>query len=151
PTFGFRLVKNTAAVPDAAFAPITWPYRDLNKEKPVPDSVFEAFKRAAAENRSNESVRFMGHLGPLASSRTCICLVCLILSLDALAQVQNGEINGTVTDPSGAVLPGAKIVLQNLGTHYEIHARTNAEGIYTAKELNVGNYLVRVEAQGFKT
>jgi len=93
----------------------------------------------------------MGHLGPLATSRTCICLVCLILSLDALAQVQNGEINGTVTDPSGAVLPGAKIVLQNLGTHYEIHARTNAEGIYTAKELNVGNYLVRVEAQGFKT
>ena len=93
----------------------------------------------------------MGHLGPLATSRNCICLVLLILSLDAVAQVQNGEITGTVADPSGAVVPGAKIVLQNLGTHYEIQARTNAEGIYTAKELNVGNYLVRVEAHGFKT
>jgi len=93
----------------------------------------------------------MGHLGPLSTSRICICLVFLILSLDALAQVQNGEITGTVADPSGAVVPGAKIVLQNLGTHYEIQARTNADGIYTAKELNVGNYLIRVEARGFKT
>jgi hypothetical protein len=93
----------------------------------------------------------MWHLGPLAESRSCICFVFLILSLDALAQVQNGEITGTVADPSGAVVPGAKIVLQNLGTRYEIQARTNAEGIYTAKELNVGNYLVRVEAHGFKT
>ena len=51
PTFGFRLVKNTAAVPDAAFAAITWPYRDLNKEKPVADSVFEAFKRMYAYDK----------------------------------------------------------------------------------------------------
>ena len=93
----------------------------------------------------------MGHLGPLATSRTCLCLVFLILSLDASAQVQNGEITGTVADPSGAVVPGATIVLQNLGTHYEVQVRTNAEGIYTAKELSVGTYMVRVEAQGFKT
>src|SRR6266446_5261217 len=93
----------------------------------------------------------MGHLGLLATSRTCVGLVFLILSLGALAQVQNGEITGTVADPSGAVVPGAKIVLQNLGTRYEIQARTNSEGIYTAKELNVGAYLVRVEAHGFKT
>jgi hypothetical protein len=83
----------------------------------------------------------MWHLGPLATSRTCVCLVFLILSLGALAQVQNGEITVAVADPSGAVVPGvAKIVLQNLGTHYEIQARTNAEGIYAVKELNVGNY-----------
>ena len=93
----------------------------------------------------------MGHLGPLATHRTCVFLVFLILSLGALAQVQNGEITGTIADPSGAVVPGAKVVLQNLGTHYEIQARTNAEGIYTVKELNVGAYLVRVEAHGFKT
>ena len=93
----------------------------------------------------------MGHLGPLATSRTNVWLVFLILSLGASAQVQNGEITGTVADPSGAVVPGAKIVLQNLGTGYEIHVQTNSEGIYTAKELNVGTYIVRVEAHGFKT
>src|SRR5207302_4643587 len=43
------------------------------------------------------------------------------------------------------------VILLNLGTHYEIQARTNAEGIYSAKELSVGTYSVRVEAQGFKT
>ena len=51
PTFGFRLLKNTGAVPDAALAAITWPYRDLNKEKPVADSVFEAFKRMYAYDK----------------------------------------------------------------------------------------------------
>src|ERR1039457_6245034 len=93
----------------------------------------------------------MRHAGRLAPSRTCICLVFITLSLGAWAQVQDGEITGRVVDPSGAVVPGAKIVLQNPGTHYEIRVQTNAEGIYTAKELNVGDYLVRVEAHGFKT
>jgi outer membrane receptor protein involved in Fe transport len=81
----------------------------------------------------------------------CICLVFLTFSLSVWAQVQDGEITGTVTDPSGAVVPGAKIVLQDPATHYEIQDQTNAEGIYTAKELNVGDYSVRVEAHGFKT
>lgn len=93
----------------------------------------------------------MWHLGPFATTRVCLCFVFLILSLRASAQVQNGEITGTVADPSGAVVPDAKIVLQNLGTRYEIQVQTNSEGIYTAKELNVGAYTVRVEARGFKT
>ena len=71
----------------------------------------------------------MWHFGPLARSRTSVCLVFLILSPGAVAQVQNGEITGTVADPSGAVVPGAKIVVQNLGTRYEIHLQDNAEGI----------------------
>jgi outer membrane receptor protein involved in Fe transport len=93
----------------------------------------------------------MWHFGPLARFRTSVCLVFLILSSGAVAQVQNGEITGTVADPSGAVVPGAKIVVQNLGTRYEIHLQDNTEGIYSAKELTVGVYVIRVEAHGFKT
>src|SRR3989475_1913934 len=79
------------------------------------------------------------------------CILALIaFGLSTSAQVQNGEITGTVADPSGAVVPGAKIVLQNLSTRYEIQIQTNSAGIYTAKELNVGPYMVRVEAHGFK-
>ncbi|PYV67839.1 MAG: hypothetical protein DMG97_26320, partial [Acidobacteria bacterium] len=79
------------------------------------------------------------------------CILALIaFGLSASAQVQNGEITGTVADPSGAVVPGAKIVLQNLSTRYEIQIQTNSAGIYTAKELSVGPYMVRVEAHGFK-
>src|SRR5207248_7346589 len=92
----------------------------------------------------------MWHLGPLAKV-LCICFVHLIFSRGVLAQVQNGEITGTVADPSGAVVSDAKIVLQHLDTHYEIQLQTNSEGIYSAKELNVGAYLIRVEAHGFKT
>jgi len=93
----------------------------------------------------------MWHRGPFPTTRICLCFVFLILSLGASAQVQNGEITGTVADPSGAVVPDAKIVLQNLGTRYEIQVQTNSEGIYTAEELSVGAYTVRVEARGFKT
>jgi outer membrane receptor protein involved in Fe transport len=93
----------------------------------------------------------MWYLGPLEKSRNCICFAFLTLALYASAQVQNGEITGTVADPSGAVVPGAKIVVRNLGTSFEIQLQTKAGGIYTAKELNVGAYRVRVEAHGFKT
>ena len=80
------------------------------------------------------------------------CILALIaFGLSASAQVQNGEITGTVADPSGAVVPDAKIVLQNLSTRYEIQTQTNSAGIYTAKELTVGLYKLTLEAAGFKT
>ena len=79
------------------------------------------------------------------------CILALIaFGLSASAQVQNGEITGTVADPSGAVVPDAKIVLQNLSTRYEIQTQTNSAGIYTAKELTVGLYKLTLEAAGFK-
>jgi eukaryotic-like serine/threonine-protein kinase len=50
-TFGFRLIKSTGTVPAAALASVVWPYRDFSKEKPVSDSVFEAFKRMYAYDK----------------------------------------------------------------------------------------------------
>ena len=81
---------------------------------------------------------------------SCI-LALIIFALPASSQIQNGEITGTVIDPSGAVVPDAKIVLQNLSTRYEIQTQTNSAGIYAAKELTVGHYKLTVEAAGFKT
>lgn len=98
-----------------------------------------------------EQGHLMRQLGPLARGSISTSLILLVLSLSVQAQVQNGEIGGTVTDPSGAVVPGARVLVQNLATRFEIHFQTNAEGIYAARELGVGTYLVRVEAQGFKT
>jgi eukaryotic-like serine/threonine-protein kinase len=51
PTFGFRLVKSTGTVPPAASGAVAWPYRDLTKEKPIPESVFLAFKRMYAYDK----------------------------------------------------------------------------------------------------
>src|SRR5439155_21966292 len=80
------------------------------------------------------------------------CILALIaFGLSASAQVQNGEITGTVADPSGAVVSDAKIVIQNLSTRYEIQTKTNSAGIYRAKELTVGLYKLTLKAAGFKT
>ncbi len=82
------------------------------------------------------------------------CLVVLsvvVLTISALAQVQNGQINGVVTDPSGAAISNAKVTVTNTATNYTVSSTTGEAGLYTAKELPVGTYKVTVEAPGFKT
>src|SRR6185295_19344040 len=68
----------------------------------------------------------------------------------ALAQVQNGVFTGTVTDPSGAAVPNAKVTITNLGTNLSVTTTTNSTGIYNARELPAGTYKMSVEAPGFK-
>src|SRR5580704_4816926 len=68
----------------------------------------------------------------------------------AQAQLTNGDVIGTVTDTSGAVIPGAKVTLTNIGTHIAASTMTNGTGDYTFNLLNPGQYMVTIEAQGFK-
>jgi Carboxypeptidase regulatory-like domain/TonB dependent receptor/TonB-dependent Receptor Plug Domain len=76
---------------------------------------------------------------------------CFALSLSALAQVQNGQITGVITDPFGAVAVHAGVHIRNVGTGYEADFESNDSGIYTASELLVGSYTIRVGCSGFKT
>ena len=62
-----------------------------------------------------------------------------------------GEILGTVRDPSGAVLPRAKITAIQTATGLTRSTTSDAEGTYTLPQLPVGSYEVTVEAPGFKT
>ena len=68
----------------------------------------------------------------------------------ALAQVR-GTFTGQVSDPTGAVIPGAKVTATNEGTGAATMRPTNAEGLYTIADLQPGFYTVRAEAPGFKT
>ena len=61
-----------------------------------------------------------------------------------------GDITGTVTDPSGAVVAGANITVTNAATNVARQVQTNATGNYTAPFLVPGNYTVRAELQGFR-
>jgi hypothetical protein len=61
-----------------------------------------------------------------------------------------GAITGTVTDPQGAVIPGAKVTAQNLRTSVEYTSETGDEGTYVVKNLPAGSYQVSVEASAFK-
>ena len=58
---------------------------------------------------------------------------------------------GTVTDPAGALVPGAKVTVTNVETGFVSNGVTNAEGAYYIPFLAVGNYELRIEAAGFKT
>jgi Carboxypeptidase regulatory-like domain/TonB dependent receptor len=73
------------------------------------------------------------------------------LAVTALAQVQNGAFTGTVTDPSGAAVPNAKVTVTNLGTNSSVTTTTNNTGLFNARELPPGTYRLSAEAQGFKT
>lgn len=69
----------------------------------------------------------------------------------AAAQITTGTILGTVKDPSGAVVPQARIVVRNLETGLTRTITTNASGAYILPELPLGHYTLRAEAPGFST
>jgi len=66
------------------------------------------------------------------------------------AQNAQGTIVGHVTDPSGAVIAGAKVTVKNIGTNVANTAATNSDGDYTIPDLNPGPYSLTVEAAGFQ-
>lgn len=67
----------------------------------------------------------------------------------ALGQTVTGAITGEVTDPSGAVVPGARVVARNLDTNVSTTTTTNADGLYRIEFLPIGHYQVAAEASGF--
>src|SRR3984893_17893259 len=79
-----------------------------------------------------------------------VILLCLVPML-GFGQSNRGRISGQVTDPSGASIPGAKLTIENLGTHVQRTLRTNAEGNYVATDIEPGFYSVKVEVGNFKT
>ena len=80
-------------------------------------------------------------------------VACLTLSLPkaAFGQGATGAINGTITDSSMAVIPGAAVVLHNVATGIERSAVTNQAGQYVLPEVIPGPYTLRVSKEGFNT
>lgn len=88
--------------------------------------------------------------GVRPSGRCVWLLLCLLLVGAPLwAQLDTGTILGTVTDQSGAVIPGAKVSLTNEGTSLTVTTTTGADGSYTFSPVKIGTYTVAVEATGF--
>jgi hypothetical protein len=82
---------------------------------------------------------------------TTISTIFAFASLVSLAQTYQGRILGSVTDPTGAVVFGAKVTIRNLATGVERALSTNQAGEYVAADLDPGTYAVSVEAAGFRT
>src|SRR5438445_12445263 len=66
------------------------------------------------------------------------------------AQVSAGEIVGTVTDPSGAVLPGVQIEATHLATGQKFSTTVTAVGNFLLSAVPVGDYRVLAQQTGFK-
>jgi hypothetical protein len=67
------------------------------------------------------------------------------------AQTGTSSLRGTITDPKGAVIPGATATLSNPQTGYTRTAKTDRTGIYQFLEVPPATYLLKVEASGFAT
>jgi Carboxypeptidase regulatory-like domain len=84
-----------------------------------------------------------------------VLLAVLIIGLAAVAYSQTtistGSIVGTVMDPSGAVVSGAKVSIVSRGTGRTIATTSNSTGAFNSGALVPDNYSVRVEAAGFRT
>ena len=78
-----------------------------------------------------------------------LVVVCCV-SLASYGQTFRGGINGSVTDQSGAVVPGATVELVNMGTSASAKAVTSSAGEFSFLDLPVGTYLIKVSEEGFK-
>ncbi len=79
-----------------------------------------------------------------------VLLVSLVFPVGTAAQ-STAAIQGTVTDSTGAVIPGAQVLVRNTGTGEERTAQTDATGSYLVASLPVGTYRVEVKAAGMAT
>ena len=74
-----------------------------------------------------------------------------VFACAAWAQITTGALSGTVTDPAGAVVVGAKVEVVNQATGVTTPLTTNDAGVFKAAFLAPGTYTVRVQATGFRT
>ena len=80
-----------------------------------------------------------------------LALLALLLPVNGFAQVGGaGNIQGTVTDTSGAQVQGASVTVTNTDTSISQKVTTGATGFYNALNLPVSTYSVRVEKPGFQ-
>jgi hypothetical protein len=87
---------------------------------------------------------------PLARVGAVAMLACLCGTPDVLSQTTRATLTGTVTDPNGAVVPGAVVNATNIATNISSSTKTNQAGTYTFTALPPGEYTVAVELTGFK-
>ena len=79
----------------------------------------------------------------------CLILTLLLSALTIWAQAETGQLTGTVSDPTGATVPGASISVRNVDTGATRVTLSNADGVYAVTNLQPAEYEVNVTAPGF--
>ncbi len=78
-----------------------------------------------------------------------IVVLCFGCESRLAAQATSGNLVGSVTDPSGALVPGATVEVTNTATNVKNTTRTDADGHYQIENLPAGTYDIRVQHAGF--
>jgi hypothetical protein len=89
----------------------------------------------------------------MTMTKKIACLTSLLVSMAALSSAQRitATLRGTVTDATGAVVPGANVTVKGEDTGFTRTTVTNSSGLYSFTELPVGTYSVEVGLTGFKS
>ena len=77
--------------------------------------------------------------------------VCFLWAVNGMAQINGANLNGTVTDTSGARVPNAKVELVEFDTGFTRETLTGASGVYSISSVPVGKYSLVISHSGFKT
>src|SRR5690242_3313779 len=80
-----------------------------------------------------------------------LAVLSLLLAWPLVGQVDRASLNGTVTDVSGAVIPGAKVAVEAPATGFHRQTLTKSDGSYSLPGLPIGSYHITVAAPGFDT
>jgi hypothetical protein len=100
-------------------------------------------------NVTNQRLEAPRHLSALTSWWPALLLLLALFALPAQAQFRT-SIQGVVTDPNGAVIPGATLTLKNIATNQTVVRTSNESGIFNFNALPADHFTLTVEKQGFK-
>src|SRR5437667_11507861 len=89
----------------------------------------------------------------VAIYRSCkaALLVAVLLNIPVAAQNATGRIIGVISDPTGAVIPGVKVIVANVDTGTSSETLSTEDGSYQFLLLPIGNYRITAELPGFRT
>ena len=99
--------------------------------------------------QSNDFVRVSSKFNLLVIPIVAVFFLVAATTLSTFAQTSAGQISGTVTDATGATVPGATVNITDEATQLSRNTTTNGEGFYLVTNLAVGNYMIAVTKSGF--
>src|SRR5436309_15333928 len=82
---------------------------------------------------------------------TALLLICAVLAATGFAQTSNATLGGTVSDSTGALIPGVSVTATNIQTGIVNTVITNEAGAYQFASLQTGTYKISAELNGFQT
>ena len=83
--------------------------------------------------------------------RSSALLIILLMALPSFAQTSFGRISGTITDPGGAVITNAPVLVRNVDTQVTRTVHSNDSGFYSATDLANGTYSILIQQPGFES